>query len=179
VNDKRSVSLQVGVVEANERFQDFSAILADQAGQTNRVMISWQGGSYLDRSGHDDIAGFKIFMSRSANTGIDLTVPVATIGAYPGGWISDGYGLSGFGQGGYGRAATSYQWLSPTLSSGTWQFSIVTFDKAGNQQQSIVTQSITIAAPPSAPALNSFGLRLDYSYSGAQDRSALLFWQTT
>ena len=175
----RNIWVEVATVAPSEASTDFSANLAGSGGENNRVRIAWLGGTYLDRTGRDDIQGFQIFRSPTAGSAVSLTQPIDTVAAYPGGWISDGFGLSGFGQGGFGRAATPYQWTSGPLSPGNWQFAVLPYDKAGNLQGSGQTLNAVIktAPRPPAPALN--GPRLSYIYAGAATRQVTLNWNAS
>ncbi|WP_337176952.1 hypothetical protein [Paludisphaera sp.] len=166
------VRIDVGTVGAGEATADFSASLPPAPG--DRVALSWLGGSYLDPSGRDDVAGFLVFGSRRAGWDVDYTEPLAEIAAYPGGAPIDGFGIGGFGQGGYGRAASTYRWTSAALGSGTWTFAVVSFDRAGNQGTKAI-MTTNIVAPPRPPAADSDGYRLRCIYDPAT-RKATLSW---
>jgi hypothetical protein len=169
------VRIDIGTVGPGEETTDFSAQLPPSP--SDRAQLSWLGGSYLDPTGNDDLAGFRIHGEKTPGGGIDYTEALAEIRAYPGGIRTDGYGLGGFGQGGFGRAASSYQWASPALKSGTWSFAVVSFDTAGNTGVPAVT-SVAIAAPPRPPMPFPDGSRLKYTYNPA-DRTVTLFWQAS
>ena len=166
------VRVDVGAVGPGEATVDFSASLPPAP--DDRVTLEWLGGSYLDPTGGDDVRGFRVYGSRRAGWGVDLTEPLAEIAAYPGGTPIDGYGLGGFGQGGFGRSASTYRWTSPALGSGAWTFAVTSFDAAGNEgEPSIMTASI--AAPPRPPAASADGSRLRCDYDPAT-RQATLSW---
>jgi hypothetical protein len=172
----RNTWVEVGTVAPDEASSDFSGSLTGPGGPGERALLSWLGGTYLDHTGHDDIQGFLVFQSAAASAPVNYSAPVDTIPAYPGGWISDGFGQGGFGQGGFGRAATLSQWTSGPLPSGTWQFAVVPYDRAGNSRGSGQTVSVTIRAAPRPPAMAADGTRLQYSYSGPATRQVTLSW---
>jgi hypothetical protein len=155
---------------------DFSSSLPLDAGMSTRASLSWLGGTYLDPSGLDDVQGFYIYGATAPGGPVDYTTPSATILAYPGGWISDGFGLGGFGQGGFGRSATSYSWESIPLGSGTWSFAVVPYDAAGNSRTPGQIASVTIAEAPLPPAATTDGTPLSYLYAGPTTRTATLTW---
>jgi hypothetical protein len=165
--------IDIGAVGPDEGTTDFSASLPDAP--KLRAHLSWLGGSYLDPSGNDDLAGFWIYGEPSPGAGIDYTQFLAEIRAYPGGILTDGFGLAGFGQGGYGRAASLYTWTSPALQSGLWAFAVVSFDAAGNPGVPSIT-SVQINAPPRPPAACLDGSRLKSTYDPAT-RTVTLLWQ--
>jgi hypothetical protein len=85
------------------------------AATNDRAELTWLGGTYLDATGNDDVAGFRVYSSAVAGGAVDYTNRLASIPAYDGGIIADGYGAGGYGQGGYGKAASSYAWTSDPL----------------------------------------------------------------
>jgi len=169
------VRIDIGAVGPGEETTDFSAALP--AAANDRARLSWLGGSYLDPTGNDDVAGFRVHGERTPGGGIDWTRPLAEIRAYPGGILTDGYGLGGFGLGGFGRAASSYDWTSPALKSGKWSFAVVSFDAAENPGAPVLT-SVVIQAPPRPPAAFADGSRLKSTYNPAT-RSVTLIWQAS
>jgi hypothetical protein len=172
----RNTWIEVGTVGPDEPSVDYSSSLGATGGDSDRVQLSWLGGTYLDPSGQDDVRGFRIFRSATAGAPVDLTTAIDTVAAYPGGWISDGFGLWGFGQGGFGRSANLYRWTSGPLSSGVWQFAVIPFDGAGNLRSPGQTLSATIQVAPRPPAMSAGGTRLAYTYSGPTSRQATLNW---
>jgi hypothetical protein len=166
------VRIDIGAVGPGEETTDFSAGLP--TAPADRARLCRLGGTYLDPTGQDDVAGFWIYGETTPGGGINYAAALAEIGAYPGGIRTDAYGLGGYGQGGFGRAASSYQWTSPPLGSGTWSFAIVSCDAAGNAGVPAVT-SATITAPPRPPAPDPDGARLRYTYDPAA-RAATLSW---
>ena len=172
----RNAWVEVGTVASNEATIDFSSQLNSPGQSGEFAQLTWMGGTYLDPTGNDDVVGFQIYASPAAGGQISWTAPIDTVAAYPGGWISDGFGLGGFGQGGFGRASTSYQWTSTPLSSGTWQFAVAPFDHAGNAQLNVSPIAITITRAPRPPAAPSQGSRLTYSISGPTSRQVSLTW---
>lgn len=172
----RNVWIEVGSVDAGEANADFSTSLSGPGGSGDRALLSWLGGSYLDPTGNDDVAGYRIYRSPAPGAPADMTTVIDTISAYPGGAVLDGFGVGGFGQGGFGRAASSYQWRSDPLGSGTWTFALVPFDFAGNAQGVPQTATVTIRTAPRPPAPDATGRRLNYSYAGPATRVATLSW---
>lgn len=172
----RNTWVDVGVVSADSAQRDFSASLSSQGQGGTKVLLSWIGGTYLDPSGRDDVRGFRIYRGTSPGGPVDRSSPVDEVPAYPGGWVSDGFGLGGFGTGGFGRSSTSYVWTSGSLPSGAWQFTIVPCDKAGNDRGAGQTVGLTVAAAPRPPAPSPGGARLSYSYSGPVTRRVALNW---
>ena len=164
--------IDIGAVGPGEETTNFADVLPAAAHQ--RARLSWLGGSYLDPSGNDDLAGFRVYGETKPGGGIDYTRPLAEISAYPGGIVTDGHGLGGFGQGGFGRASSSYQWTSQALGAGTWSFAVVSVDAAGNLGTPTLTTS-TITSPPRPPAAFADGSRLKYTYDPAT-RTVTLTW---
>lgn len=167
------VRVDIGTVGPGEGAVDFSDSLP--ASPDDRARLSWLGGTYLDPTGNDAVAGFRIYGARTPGGAIDYTEMLARVTAYPGGILTDGYGLGGYGQGGYGRAASAYSWTSPSLPAGTWPFAVVSHDAAGNPGMPALT-SVSIASPPRPPAPYPDGSRLKYAYNPA-DRTVTLQWQ--
>jgi hypothetical protein len=171
-----NVWIDVGAVDPDEVSIDFSASLPAATGLSTRARLSWLGGTYLDPSGLDDIRGFRIYGSSAPGGAVDYATAQETIAAYPGGWISDGFGLGGFGQGGFGRAATVYRWESGPLASGVWQFAVVPYDAAGNSRDPGQVATVTIAEAPLPPAAAADGTLLSYNYAGPTTGTATLTW---
>ena len=167
--------VEVAGVAAGEIHQDFSASLGSTA-QSGHARLSWEGGTYLDSRGNDDVSAFEITSSRAPGAANDPTHVLAKIAAYPGGWISDGFGLGGFGRGGFGRSATAYLWTSPPLASGVWQFSVVPVDRQGNAKASARVISLSAVSVPLAPAAPVAGPRLAYQPSSVGPHRFNLSW---
>jgi hypothetical protein len=163
--------INIGTVGPGEARINFADMLP--AGPASKAELAWLGGTFED----PDIAGFYVFGSLSPGGPIDYASPYATIPAYPGGIITDGYGYGGFGQGGFGMAAGQYSWESAPLDSGTWPWAVVPFDMAGNQGPP-TTASTTIMIPPNEPAAFSDRTRLHYTYS-ASTHEAVLTWNAS
>jgi hypothetical protein len=172
----RNIWVDVGTVDPSEATLDFSPGLPAATGLSTRASLTWMGGTYLDPTGHDDVRGFQIYGSDAPGGPVDYTTSLATIPAYPGGWISDGFGMGGFGGGGFGRAATSYAWESALLASGIWQFAVVPYDAAGNSRGPGQVASVTITEAPLPPAASASGARLSFLYSGTVTRLVTLNW---
>jgi len=158
----------VGAVGPGEESTDFSGSLSPAI--KDRASLSWLGGTFLDATG--DVQGFRVYGETKSGAGIDYARPLADIPAYAGGEPLDGYGQGGFGQGGFGRAAATYRWTSPPLSSGVWSFAVRSYDAAGNEAPP-ETVVIPIAAPPKPPAMGSDRRRLRYVYDQATGRATL------
>lgn len=171
-----NIWVDIGTVDPDEATVDFSASLPAATGLSTRAKLSWLGGTYLDPTGRDDVRGFRIYGPGAPGGPIDYTTVLATIHAYPGGWISDGFGLGGFGRGGFGRAATAYRWESGPLASGTWTFAVVPYDAAGNSSGPGQVATVTIAQAPLPPAAAADGTLLSYTYAGPSARTATLTW---
>jgi hypothetical protein len=172
----RNVWVDVGTVNGGEAPLDFSSSLASLALGADTVELSWSGGTYLDTTGHDDVQGFRVYRSSGPGAALDLSAPLAVVPAYPGGWVSDGFGIGGFGLGGFGRAAGSYSWSSGPLAAGTWLFRVVPYDRSGTERGSGQETSAVVAAPPRPPAPAPGGERLTYAYSGPDTRLVTLQW---
>ena len=172
----RNLWVDVGTVFPSESSLDFSSQLSSLQLGVGKATLSWNGGTYLDPSGADQVQGFRIYQSRFAGHAVDFSAPVADLPAYPGGWVSDGYGLSAFGSGGYGRSGSSYQWTATGLSTGLWQFCVMPYDPVGNNRGSGQTSSIAIQTAPLPPAADASGRRLTYSYAGPSTRLLTLNW---
>lgn len=168
-------SIQVGTVDATEELTNFASSLPALQGTGDRVRLAWYGGTYLDETGRDDITGYHIYGARTAGGAIDGTYLLATVPAYPGGVITDGFGQGDFGRGGFGRSASSYAWTSDRLGSGVWPFAVRPFDQAGNETAAGLSVSCTISSRPRPPAANAQGKRLTYTYDAAS-RVVTLSW---
>jgi hypothetical protein len=172
-------SIHVGSVPPELAETDFGAWLDTPSSAGNRARLGWLGGTYLDLSGRDDVAGFHIYGSPAAGQPPSMAAPLATLAAYPGGTITDGFGLGGFGLGGFGKAASSYLWTSARLGSGTWQFAVKPFSAAGNEPAATSAISVTITAPPAPPASNATGQRLTYTFNPTTHIATLLWLAST
>ena len=152
-----SVWVEVGSVAPSEIHRSFRDSLKSLP-LGGHVQLTWEGGTYLDPRGQDELAGFRITRSRIPGTPCDPSNVVGTVAAYPGGWITDGFGQGGFGRGRFGRAATAYSWTSPSLASGTWEFAVIPFDSQGNSISAPRTVSVITRAAPSPAGTSSDGL---------------------
>lgn len=139
------VRIDIGSVDTGEEQTSFTQSLP--SAPSRRAKLSWQSGTYKAI----DLAGFRVYGEPSPSAGVDFTTPLSDITAYPAGILTDGFGLGGFSEGGWGQAASSYAWTSGPLSSGTWHFAIVPYDKAGNEG-SPQTTTVVISSPPRSPA---------------------------
>lgn len=171
----RNVWIDVGAVDADEALVDFSANLGSAAMGTGYVRLSWSGATYLDPTGNGDVSGFRIYRGLLPGA-IDWSTAVDTVPAYPGGWVSDGFGLGGFGLGGFGQAETLYEWSQVGHPGGAWEYAIVAYDGAGNNRGTGQSVALTVRSAPRPPAAQPDGTRLAYQYSGPSARQATLSW---
>jgi len=184
LGDTGPIRVDIGTVAPGEEQTDFSADLP--AGPANRVQLQWLGGTFEGA----DIAGFQVWYSAVAPIGfgsggfgsgpfggVTLTTLESTITAYPAGITMDGFGFGGFGLGGFGRSASTYQWTSNPLPSGTYWYAVIPFDAAGNLGVPDMTDAV-VAVPPLPPALFSDGLRLHYTFNHSTEE-VTLFWNAS
>jgi hypothetical protein len=174
--------VDIGSVNAGEQLTDFSSLLTQTS--QRRCQLQWQAGRVLSQS----IIGFRVYGSNSPGVTMDLSVPLADITAYPAGLQTDGFGLGAFSSGGFGYVSGTYSWTSSPLSSGVWTFGVVPYDSYGNQGL-VESTTITILAPPRAPAAGSDGTRLrrclrgfsssGYGNSGFGSTDAVLWWNSS
>ena len=167
----RNTWIEIGTVSPSEGFTDFSSLLASNSSFGDRAKLSWSGGTYLDQNNTDQVVGFKIFGEREEDL-LGTNPPLADISAYPGSWISDGYGVGGYGEGGYGRSATTYSWTSEALPLGQWFFAIAPYDSSERQGDLGAAISLNIKSPPLSPITGS----LQLIYNGSSTRRAQLTW---
>jgi len=167
----RNVQIAVGAVGDDEGEADFSGSL-DPLSPTVKT-LRWEGGTFLA----SDIAGFNVYRADSAGGAVNYGRIFRTIPAYPGGIVTDGYGMGGYGRGGYGRSANDYQCETPDLSNGSWAFGVKPVDQVGNEGAAATT-TVVIDAPPRPPAADSRGRRLRYSYD-PDTQIATLTWSAS
>lgn len=165
---RQSVRVDVGAVAAGQGPTDLSGSLP--AAPADRARLDWLGGTFLSPT----IQGFRVFGSTAAGQPVSYSAPVDVLPAYHGA-TTDGWGLGGYDQGGWGQAASAYSWTSGPLGPGLWGFAVVPFDAAGNPAGTPATAAVTIAAPPRPPAPDALGRRLTYSLD-APTRVATLHW---
>jgi len=158
--------IDIGTVAVGEEQTDFSGSLP--ATYLRRAQITWLGGTFLD----PDIAGFRVYGGAAPGAAVNYATALADIAAYPGGILTDGFGLGQFGYGGYGQSAGSYTWMSNPLDAGNWNFAVAPYDSTGNQGTALTT-SVAIVAPPLAPGLFGDGARLHYSYAISPHKTTL------
>jgi hypothetical protein len=158
--------VEVGTVAADEGATDFSGSLP--AAPNDRVRLDWTGGSW-----QGDLAGFHVYMGTAPGGAVSFSAPVATVPATRAGVSFDGWDTFAWDSGRWGQADVPYSWTSGRLSSGAWNFAIVAYDAAGNEQGSPVTASATVAAPPRPPAPDSAGVRLKYTLNPATQMPTL------
>ena len=175
----RNIWVDVGTVLPSEAQEDFSASLMSLSLGGPQNSLKWLGGTYLDTSGNDDLQGFRIYRGLSPGSQVDWSSPIEEVPAYPGGWVSDGFGLGGFGLGGFGRSANTYIWTSESLASGTWNFAVVPFDKVGNNRGNGQNATVIVMGAPMPPSTSTSGQRLAYVYSGPSARQITLNWSAS
>ena len=146
--------IDIGSVDAADALTSFADSLP--AKPKVHTTLSWEGGSFLDPMG-GDVKGFRVYGEHSPGGGIDYTTPLADIPAYTARIRTDGFGLGGFGSGGFGMVAGRYSWRSGVLSSGTWNWAVVSYNSA-NIEGAVATTSDVIVAPPEPPALQPDGV---------------------
>lgn len=180
LNPPTIVSVVVGTVLPGEEQTDFSADLAPVP--ERRAKLTWLGGTFESI----EIAGFRVFGSDDGSGfggdrygsepfgGIDFSIVLADITAYPSGITMDGFGFGPFGAGGFGAAASTYTWTSEPLLSGNWFYAVVPYDSAGNLGTPATT-SVVIDVPPLPPGLDDENLRLTYTYN-ATNHEITLNW---
>jgi hypothetical protein len=166
------IHVDIGTVADGEENTDFSATFPPAP--LNHALLSWEGGTYEDPSGADDVAGYHIYGEPSPGAGINYARPIGSVTAYDGGVYTDGYGLGGFGDGGFGKAANTYEWQSDALYVGVWHFAVKTYDSAGGESTAR-TCAADIRVPPRPPAVGAGGKRLTYTYDSAT-HTATLNW---
>jgi hypothetical protein len=175
----RNVWIDVARVGTAEAPNDFSSSLASIPFGGGRVELRWPGGTYLDPSGAGAIGGYRIYLSPSPGTPVNLSNPIDEVPAYTSGRVTDGFGLGGFGLGGFGRSATPYKWSTVGLPGGVWQFAVVPFDLAGDNRGPGQTVQVTVTAAPRPPAMPLAGRRLTCTYSGPATRQVVLQWSAS
>jgi len=165
----RQVQVDLGTVLPAEAHTDLSASLPAVAGGGQRVLLQWVGGTYLD----PDIEGFHVYSGTVPGGAVNYSILLGTVVAYPGDIYTDGWGLGGWGLGGWGMSEGNYEWISPPMAPGVWNFAVCPFDHAGNEGTAL-SQSATLAGPPRPPARNAAGARLTYSLTTGP--KAVLSW---
>jgi hypothetical protein len=158
---------KVGTVWAVAPETDYSSTFASTGGSGDHASVTWTGGSYLEAGLSATLAGFHVYGSSAPGGSVNYVTPLDTVGAYPGGVVTDGFGMGGFGAGGFGESADAFAWTSNRLAAGVWQFDVKAFDSAGNEGSGFAggPVSITITTRPRPPAPNSSGKRLTYTYN--------------
>jgi hypothetical protein len=149
------MQIDIGSVGPGEGATDFSSflILPD-----NRVTLTWTGGTFLS----PNIAGFHVYMSDASMGTVDYSKLIATVPAYAGGIITDGFGNGTYGGGSYGYASASYTWTSGTVNTGTWSFGIKPVDVYGNEGATM-EHTVAIGVPPIEMPAFPDNTRLHYS----------------
>lgn len=171
--------IDIGTVGTGESRVDFSASLP--VAPSNRALLSWTGGTFLDSTGGRDVQGFRVYGSTTPagfgsdgfgaggfGTGlstVNYATPLIDIPAYTNGIITDGFGMGGFGAGGFGMGSASYSWTSGPLAGGLWTYAVAAYDRSG-AIGTVGTINQTILAPPKAPAAYGDGSRLRCSLAG-------------
>lgn len=175
----RNIWVDVGQIGPAETRTDFSGNLRSVVSGAGVVELTWPGGTYLDPSGRDDLSGFRVYGSRAPGQPVDPSAPLAEVAAYPGGWVSDGFGMGAFGQGGFGRAASRYVWQAGSLAGGVWTFRVNPVDRSGTERGAGQDVVINVNAAPRPPAKSPAGARLNSTYSGPESRQVTLVWNAS
>lgn len=167
-------TIDIGTVAVGEDLLDFSSSLPSTLGTGTRIKITWQGGTYEAI----DLKAFNIYAGLTPGGSVSYTTPLATVTAYPGGIITDGFGQGGFGRGGFGRSSANWTWISVPMARGTWNVAVKPLDTAGNEGTA-VTGSVTITGPPDPLPRFTDGKRLHYTYNLSGPRQVTLAWNPT
>ncbi len=152
------VHITVGSVGPGQEAVDFSSAMQTILG--DRVHLEWEGGTFEAI----DIAGFHVYGSPAAGDDVNYTNILATIPAYPAGIILDGYGLGQYGDGGWGEAASYFNWTSGHLTSGIWTFGVKAFDQVGNESTTVEVSELIEVPPATMPFFPSTTSCLRYTY---------------
>jgi hypothetical protein len=187
-----SARITVGSVDSSDSQTRFTATLP--AKLVNQAKLAWTGGLFL--GGVGKVGGFRVYSAipaagfglggfGSGGYGSDggyglggfgvggfggnaysINYPaLADIPAYTSNQTTDGFGMGGFGAGGFGSASASYSWTSAPLPGGLWTFAVAPYDTAGNVGAPLLA-SVSINAPPAAPAAYSDGELIHYVVAG-------------
>ena len=167
----RNTRVDIGSISPEDAFTDYASILNRWVIGGDRARLAWVGGTFLDTSCSDNIAGYKV-LGGLESTSDATRAELGNISAYPGSWISDGYGLGYYGQGGFGKSATLYSWVSEPLSPGTWSFVIFGYNLAGDAGIASSPVSLTVISPPLPLSSDSLVL----SFFGPDSRQCQLTW---
>ena len=150
-----NVRIDVGAVLPDEAELDLSADLTASPGGGSRINLGWLGGSFES----PNLAGWHVYTGTAPGGAGSYTAPAGSVTAYPGGIVTDGWGLGGWNSGGWGSTAGAFSWTSAPVLSGVWNVAVVPFDSAGNEGTG-TTGTVTIAGPPQPPARNAAGRRV-------------------
>ena len=162
-----AVRIEVFAVEAEDANVDFSSELSSLIGESGRVKIGMLRDQGLPAGGTVQIYSDK----GTGEIDYDNTVnedPIRVWSAWQdkGGFGMSRFGLSdfgydgaaavGFGKGGFGSGlfgfdAEVFEWVSPSLSTGVYKFSVKVSDEAGNESSGSETGQIAVI-PAARPA---------------------------
>lgn len=156
--------LEVDPTDANRPRLDALTARAD------RVKLEWVASEGAVRYGV--YSG-----SAPGDTTPDYAIELASVPADPLGMQGGGWGVGGFGEGGFGEGASTYQWISPPLASGSWTFGVRGFDGAGVAGPATLV-TIAVTGAPQAPPPGTSGRRLDGLYN-AGTRVLTLSWSAS
>lgn len=168
----RDVLVHVGRVLPANRDVNYSYMF-DHLG--NRARLRWLGGRWID----DDLEGFNIYMSQGPGLPVSMLRPAAQVPAAVGGVWADGFGRGPFGRGPFGHGNVTYQWISPPLRPGAWQFAVASVDSQGNLSPASETVTIEIVGPPSAPPPRADGKRIWIESYDPVTRIARVRWNAS
>lgn len=145
------------------------------AAPSPRARLNWRAGVYQAT----DLAGFNVYSGTTPGGAVSYTTPVGTVPltAGDGAAAPGGFGAGGFGRGAWNAASADYEWVSPPLSPGTWNFAVKPFDAAGNEGTA-ATVSVALSAAPRPPAADASGRRLRYTLNPST-RVPTLTWNAS
>jgi hypothetical protein len=163
--------IAVGSIDPTDWGTDFSASIEAPPGQSNRVLLGWEGGAFEGV----DIQGWRVYQGTApgaaAARGTNL---VADVPAYMT-TATHGYGMGGYGAGGYGWASGNYAWTSGPLDPGTWHWLVTAYDAAGNESAGLAA-SAAIDGPPATPPPYADGTYLDATFAAGPPPTVTLDW---
>jgi hypothetical protein len=166
----RDVTVHVGRVAPANRDIDYSAGFTAHG---NRARLTWEGGRWID----EDLTGFNIYVTQGPGAaGTDMTRPVASVPAAPGGGWGDGFGRGPFGRAPFGRGSVSYEWTSPPLTRGLWTFAVASIDRMGTLSADPPAVTIEIVGPPSSPPAGPDGRKVWIESYDETTRVARIRW---
>jgi hypothetical protein len=156
-----SIRIVVGTVGADEAAVDYSGSLPADPMPSNRVTLTWKGGTYQGAN----LAGYRVYHSATPGGAVDYSTLRGWVPLNVGPGGLSGWGIGGWNTGQWGYAAANYSWSSSRLTTGNWSFAVVPVDVAGNEQATPSSATVAVTAAPMPPAPDSAGIRLRYTYN--------------